>query len=64
MSNAQPRPRVAFDHAVLDATERLFWGDVWDATPADVAAEHGLESAGFGPILGLRAARLRDGPSR
>lgn len=62
MSDAQPSPRVAFDHAALDATERLFWGDIWDATPVEVAAERGLESASFGPILGLRAAGMRDVP--
>jgi len=62
MSGGDPSPRVAFDHAALDATERLFWGDIWDATSADVAAERGLESARFGPILGLRAAGMRDVP--
>lgn len=40
MSGGDPSPRVAFDHAALDATERLFWGDIWDATPAEVAAGH------------------------
>jgi GNAT superfamily N-acetyltransferase len=62
MNDGDPSPRVAFAHADLDATERLFWGDVWDATPAKVAAEHGLESASFGPILGLRAAGMREVP--
>jgi GNAT superfamily N-acetyltransferase len=62
MGSGEPSPRIAFDHAALDATERLFWGDVWNATPAGVAAEHGLEAARFGPILGLRAAGLRDVP--
>lgn len=62
MADERPSPRVPFDHAQLDATERLFWGDVWRATPERVAREQGLESAGFGPIFAMRAAGLRDVP--
>jgi GNAT superfamily N-acetyltransferase len=62
MGEQNPSPRVAFEHADLDATERLFWGDVWAATPAKVAAERGLAAESFGPILALRAAGLREVP--
>lgn len=62
MTDPSPTPRLRFDHADLDATERLFWGDIWAATPADVTEEHGFESAAFGPILGLRSAGMREVP--
>lgn len=62
MGDEHPTPHVSFDHAALDATERVFWGDIWSATPAEVRSEQGLESARFGPILGLRAAGMRDVP--
>lgn len=62
MSADDPNPSVAFAHADLDATERLFWGDVWDATPAAVAAEKGLAAERFGPLLALRAEGMREVP--
>ncbi|HEU4905448.1 MAG TPA: hypothetical protein VFT19_04945 [Solirubrobacterales bacterium] len=62
MGDEQPRPGVAFDHAALDATERLFWGDIWAATPTPVANERGLASENFGPIFGLRLAALPQVP--
>jgi hypothetical protein len=53
---------VAFDHAALDATERRFWGDIWDATPTDSAAEHGMEKRSFGPVLAFAVADLAEVP--
>jgi hypothetical protein len=46
-----------YDPLALDATERRFWGDLWRAGPADVAAAHGIELRTFGP---LQATFVRD----
>jgi len=58
MHASGPGPRIAFDHAVLDATERRFWREIWESTPPDVAAAHGIEVSTFGPIEVLVVADL------
>ncbi len=39
-----------FDPAALERAERRFFGEIWDAVPPAVAAEHGIRRAEFGPI--------------
>lgn len=62
MSGEQPNPRTEFDHAELDATERLFWADVWDAPSPAVASGHGVESRDFGPVRAMAVADLPEVP--
>jgi GNAT superfamily N-acetyltransferase len=52
--------RVA-DPAIDDA-ERSFWRGLWNAVPADVAAEHGVALRDFGPIQVTTARDLADVP--
>jgi len=48
---------TAYDPLALDATERRFWGDLWRAASLELAAEHGIERASFGPV---QATIVRD----
>jgi hypothetical protein len=41
---------VRYDPLTLDLLERRFWRDIWEAVPAEVAAEHGIELRDFGPV--------------
>jgi hypothetical protein len=50
---------VAYDPRALDAGERLFWRDVWEAVPAEQAREKGVELRDFGPV---RVCIARDLP--
>jgi GNAT superfamily N-acetyltransferase len=50
---------VSYDPAALDRVERRFWRDIWESTPAEVTAEHGIELREFGP---LQATITRDLP--
>lgn len=49
---------VSYDSAALDRVERLFWRDVWESVPAEVAREHGVELRDFGPIQAVTVADL------
>jgi GNAT superfamily N-acetyltransferase len=53
---------VSFDPALLDSVERRFWRGIWDAVPADVAAEHGVEARFFGPVQATAARTLPAAP--
>jgi hypothetical protein len=46
------------DRGRLDRVERRFWRDIWEAVPAGVAAEHGIEVREFGPLQATIAAAL------
>ncbi|HEU4706521.1 MAG TPA: hypothetical protein VFS64_04995 [Solirubrobacterales bacterium] len=50
---------VDYDPAALDRVERRFWHEIWASVPAEVATEHGIEQAAFGP---LQATIARDLP--
>jgi hypothetical protein len=39
-----------FDPAPLDALERHFWRDIWDAAPGALADAHGVALRRFGPV--------------
>jgi hypothetical protein len=47
---ARTQSGVGYDPLALDAIERRFWREVWEATPPPAAAEHGIELASFGPV--------------
>jgi GNAT superfamily N-acetyltransferase len=49
---------VSFHPETLDATEKRFWGGIWESTPGDLAAEHGVELRRFGPVQATSAAGL------
>lgn len=49
---------VSYDSAALGRIERLFWRDIWDSTPAAIAAEHGIEVRSFGPVQASLVADL------
>src|SRR5215510_6361800 len=50
MAQGETNAGVAYDSTALDATDRRFWGEIWDSVPAAVAAERGIERRQFGPI--------------
>jgi GNAT superfamily N-acetyltransferase len=50
MTFAKTEGGVEYDPRALDLVERHFWRDVWEATPAEVAAEHGIALRDFGPV--------------
>jgi len=55
----QTKHGVHYDPAALDRAERRFWRDVWEAVPATVASEHGVELREFG---GLQVTTVGDLP--
>ena len=42
MGAAETERGVRYETSVLDRGERLFWGDIWESVPADIAAEKGV----------------------
>lgn len=50
MAFAKTAGGVEYDSNALDLVERRFWREIWEAVPAEVAAEHGIELADFGPV--------------
>jgi GNAT superfamily N-acetyltransferase len=50
---------AGYDPAALDRVERVFWREIWDSVPPEVAAEHGIERCELGP---LQASITRDLP--
>jgi GNAT superfamily N-acetyltransferase len=51
-----------YDSLALDGVERRFWRECWEATPAGVAAEHGIAVREFGPVQASVVAGLCDVP--
>jgi GNAT superfamily N-acetyltransferase len=51
---------VEYDRRQLDRSEQLFWRDVWESVPAEVAAEHGVELRDFGPVRATIATDLAE----
>lgn len=47
-----------YDREVLDQGERLFWRDIWQSVPADLAREKGVELREFGPVQASIAREL------
>lgn len=58
MASAETKNGVPYDRRALDAGERLFWRDIWEAVPADTAREKGVELRRFGPMQASVAAAL------
>jgi hypothetical protein len=50
MACGETKGGVEFDPRALDLVERNFWRDIWEAVPAEVATEHGIEIADFGSV--------------
>jgi GNAT superfamily N-acetyltransferase len=50
MAVRQTANGVPYDPEALDEAELRFWGDIWQAVPEGVAAEHGLELRRFGAV--------------
>jgi hypothetical protein len=48
--------------AAIDGVERRFWHDIWASTPAELAAEHGLELRTFGPVQATVARGMAESP--
>jgi GNAT superfamily N-acetyltransferase len=42
----------------MDLVERHFWRDIWEATPAEIARERGIELRDFGPVQATIVADL------
>jgi hypothetical protein len=60
MSSWETANGVRYERRRLDAAEHRYWREVWDSTPAAVAAEHGVELRDFGPV---QASAIGDLPS-
>lgn len=58
MAFAETEGGVEYDPRALDMVERAFWRDSWESVPADVATEHGIELADFGPVQATIVADL------
>jgi hypothetical protein len=58
MASGETKSDYGFDSGRLDRVERRFWREVWEAMPAGVAAEHGVELRDFGPVQGCVATDL------
>jgi hypothetical protein len=50
MAHHETAGGVAYDPRALDEGERRFWRDIWEAVPADVAKEKGIELRDFGLV--------------
>jgi GNAT superfamily N-acetyltransferase len=50
VGSRRTRNGVSFDPSLLNAVERGFWRSVWEAMPADLAGEHGVEARDFGAV--------------
>jgi GNAT superfamily N-acetyltransferase len=50
MAEGKTASGVEFDHRQLDRVEKGFWRQIWEAVPAEAAAEHGVEVKDFGPV--------------
>jgi GNAT superfamily N-acetyltransferase len=50
MASGETKGGVGYDGRVLDRSERCFWRDIWGSVPVEIAAEHGIELRGFGPV--------------
>lgn len=50
MASGETQNGVRFESARLDPVERRFWRECWEAVPAEVAADHGIERRDFGPV--------------
>jgi hypothetical protein len=57
---AETEGGIQYDPGALDRVERWFWRDIWEATPAEVAEEHGVELREFGPVQVLVIADLAE----
>jgi hypothetical protein len=49
---------TAYDSTELDRVERRFWRELCESTPAESAAEHGVEWRDFGPIQATLATDM------
>jgi GNAT superfamily N-acetyltransferase len=50
VGSQRTRNGVSFDPGLLNTLERRFWRGIWEAVPADIATEHGVEAQDFGPV--------------
>jgi GNAT superfamily N-acetyltransferase len=49
---------VPFSPAGLDAVERRFWREIWEAVPAETVSERGIAVRDFGPVQATVVAAL------
>jgi hypothetical protein len=50
MTSQRTAGGVGYDPSALDHAERGFWRDIWEAAPAEIASEKGIELRQFGPV--------------
>ncbi len=50
MAQQKTAGEVEYDPRALDRGERLFWREIWESVPADVASARGVELREFGPV--------------
>lgn len=58
MVDGQTKSGYRFDPAALDLVERHFWREIWESTPPDTAAEHGIRVASFDGVQATVATGL------
>lgn len=60
MAQGKTNSGYEFDSARLDRVERRFRREIWDAVPAEVAAERGIEYHAVGPVQATIVTALAD----
>jgi GNAT superfamily N-acetyltransferase len=60
MAPDETRGGARYDREALDRGERLFWRDIWESLPADLAREKGVVLREFGPVQASIAGELPD----
>jgi len=60
MAPERTNGEVEYERRQLDRCERLFWREVWESVPDEVAAEHGVARRDFGPVQATIATDLAE----
>ena len=58
MGRGETESGVTYDPLTMDLVERRFWRDIWEAIPAEIALERGIELRDFGPVQATIVADL------
>ena len=62
MASGETKSGYGFESGRLDRVERRFWREIWQSVPTEVASEHGIELAEFGPVQATVVSDLGEVP--